>query len=194
MLCIRAITASATSGLPKKQLLLGIWRFASFNCPETRMILIGGQRSCTACASFRPSMRPGIWMSVKSNAMSDLDSRIATASSASTASTGVKPASSTISTARMRNSMSSSTTRTTAGAVDSYRINMAGTSNPSESKSVNAIAQRVAVDSRDEIHPRHLFDKHLDRLRQSVVFAAAVVRQQPVGYFLADNGDANVKE
>ena len=71
---------------------------------------------------------------------------------------------------------------------------MAGTSNPSESKSVNAIAQRVAVDSRDEIHPRHLFDKHLDRLRQSVVFAAAVVRQQPVGYFLADNGAANVKE
>ena len=60
--------------------------FERFNCPDTRMILIGGQRSCTACASFRPSMLPGIWMSVNSKAISERDSRISTASSASTAS------------------------------------------------------------------------------------------------------------
>jgi hypothetical protein len=40
-------------------------------------------------ASFKPSMLPGIWMSVNINAMSDRLSRIATASSASTASTDV---------------------------------------------------------------------------------------------------------
>ena len=39
-------------------------------------------------ASPRPSMLPGIWMSVHISAMSDLDSRMATASSASRASTG----------------------------------------------------------------------------------------------------------
>ncbi len=62
--------------------------FGEFNCPDTTMILIDGQRSCT-CASPKPSMLPGIWMSVHISAMSDLDSRIATASSASRASTGV---------------------------------------------------------------------------------------------------------
>src|SRR4051794_34843668 len=44
--------------------------------------------------------------------MSDRDSRMARASSALTASTAVKPASSTMSTARRRNTISSSTTRT----------------------------------------------------------------------------------
>ncbi len=63
--------------------------FGEFNCPDTTMILIDGQRSCTVCASPKPSMLPGIWMSVHISAMSDLDSRIATASSASRASTGV---------------------------------------------------------------------------------------------------------
>src|SRR4030081_155513 len=60
-------------------------------------------------------MLPGIWMSVNSNSISVRDSRMASASSALTASMAVNPASSTISTARMRNSISSSTTRTEAG-------------------------------------------------------------------------------
>src|SRR3954471_8584819 len=73
---------------------------------------MAGQRSCTAWASFKPSMVPGIWMSLNRSEMSDRDSRIAMASSALTACTGQKPASSTISTARMRRIISSSTTRT----------------------------------------------------------------------------------
>src|ERR1700722_1938877 len=76
------------------------------------MILIEGQRSCTAWASFRPSMLPGIWMSVNSSEMSERDSRIDIASSALTASTGRNPASSTMSTARIRRIISSSTTST----------------------------------------------------------------------------------
>jgi hypothetical protein len=59
---------------------------SGFNCPDNTMILIDGQRARTVCASPRPSMLPGIWMSVHISAMSDLDSRIATASSASRAS------------------------------------------------------------------------------------------------------------
>src|ERR1051325_7624737 len=51
-------------------------------------------------------------MSENSSEMSERDSRIARASSALTACTAVKPASSTISTARIRNTISSSTTRT----------------------------------------------------------------------------------
>jgi len=79
------------------------------------MILIVGQRSCTACASPTPSTGPGIWISVHISATSDRDSRMATASAASSASSGVYPASSTMSTARMRSIISSSTMRTTAG-------------------------------------------------------------------------------
>src|SRR5438105_1700424 len=51
-------------------------------------------------------------MSVNSREMSEWDSRIESAWSASTASTGMKPASSTMSTARIRRTISSSTTRT----------------------------------------------------------------------------------
>src|SRR5205085_7865321 len=51
-------------------------------------------------------------MSENSSEMSERDSRMARASSALTACTAVKPASSTISTARIRNTISSSTTRT----------------------------------------------------------------------------------
>src|SRR5947209_1559791 len=51
-------------------------------------------------------------MSENSSEMSERDSRMASASSALTACTAVKPASSTISTARIRNTISSSTTRT----------------------------------------------------------------------------------
>src|SRR6185437_10304386 len=51
-------------------------------------------------------------MSVNNRSMSERDSRMAIASSALTASTGVNPASSTISTARIRSTISSSTTRT----------------------------------------------------------------------------------
>jgi hypothetical protein len=49
--------------------------FRGFNCPDITMILIDGQRSCTVRASPKPSMLPGIWMSVHMSAMSDLDSR-----------------------------------------------------------------------------------------------------------------------
>ena len=49
---------------------------------------MAGQRSCTAWASFRPSMLPGIWISVNSSDMSERDSRMESASSALTASTG----------------------------------------------------------------------------------------------------------
>ena len=52
------------------------------------MILISGQRRCTACASFSPSSVPGIWMSVNSSEMSERDSRMVSASSALTASIG----------------------------------------------------------------------------------------------------------
>src|SRR3954449_13565272 len=76
------------------------------------MILMDGQRLCTAWASFNPSIVPGIWMSEKSSEMSERTSRMESASSALTASTAVNPASSTMSTARMRNTISSSTTRT----------------------------------------------------------------------------------
>src|SRR5438270_12362483 len=51
-------------------------------------------------------------MSENSSEMSERDSRMARASSALTACTAVNPASSTISTARIRNTISSSTTRT----------------------------------------------------------------------------------
>src|SRR5437588_7290649 len=61
-------------------------------------------------------MLPGIWISVNSNSMSERASRIARASSALTASSGVNPASSTMSTARMRSIISSSTTRTAGAA------------------------------------------------------------------------------
>src|SRR5271168_2319614 len=57
-------------------------------------------------------------MSVNNRSMSERDSRIAMASSAFTASTGVNPASSTISTARIRSTISSSTTRTLGTPVD----------------------------------------------------------------------------
>ena len=76
------------------------------------MILIVGQRSCTAWANFKPSMLPGIWISVNNRDMSDRDSRIEIAWSALMASTGQNPASSTMSTARIRNIISSSTIRT----------------------------------------------------------------------------------
>src|SRR6476619_4688582 len=79
------------------------------------MILMDGQRSCTAWASFNPSMLPGIWISENSSEMSQRDSRMESASSALTASTAVNPASSTMSTARMRRTISSSTTRTFGG-------------------------------------------------------------------------------
>jgi hypothetical protein len=68
-----------------------------------------------------------------------------------------------------------------------------GHSNLSESKSVNAIAHGMAADSRGRgIDPRQLFDQHLDTLRQSVGFAGECGTQQPISYFLADSGAANV--
>jgi hypothetical protein len=76
------------------------------------MIFMAGQRLWTAWASFSPSRLPGIWMSVNSSEISERDSRIESASSALTASSELNPASSTISTARMRSTISSSTTRT----------------------------------------------------------------------------------
>src|SRR3954467_3006577 len=54
-------------------------------------------------------------MSEKRSDISERDSRMESASSALTASTALKPASSTISTARIRSTISSSTTRTFGG-------------------------------------------------------------------------------
>ena len=52
---------------------------------------MSGQRLCTVWASLRPSMLPGIWMSVNSRDMSERDFRIDIASSALTASTEREP-------------------------------------------------------------------------------------------------------
>jgi hypothetical protein len=46
--------------LSEKRLRGGISLSDNFSCPDTRMILIAGQRSCTACASCSPSILPGI--------------------------------------------------------------------------------------------------------------------------------------
>ncbi len=58
--CNSAIICSTPSGLPKKRLSAGRSASDGLTWPETRMILMAGQRSCTAWASFRPSMLPGI--------------------------------------------------------------------------------------------------------------------------------------
>src|SRR5580693_5973623 len=76
------------------------------------MILIGGQRSRTACASLSPSIEPGMWISVNTTRISRRLSRIAMASSALAASITAKPASSTVWTAQKRTRGSSSTIRT----------------------------------------------------------------------------------
>jgi hypothetical protein len=44
MFRIWAIISAASSGFPKNRLSRGISMLASFSCPDTRMILIGGQR------------------------------------------------------------------------------------------------------------------------------------------------------
>ena len=66
-------------------------RIGNLIWPDTRMILMEGQRSCTAWASFNPSMLPGIWMSENSSEMSERDSRMESASSALTASNSREP-------------------------------------------------------------------------------------------------------
>jgi hypothetical protein len=60
MACSSVIICSTPSGLPKNRLFAGLSTSDGFTWPETSMILIVGQRSCTAWASFRPSMLPGI--------------------------------------------------------------------------------------------------------------------------------------
>jgi hypothetical protein len=60
----------------------------------------------------KPSVLPGIWMSVKSGAMSERLSSMATASSAFAASTAINPASATTFAAHIRNVASSSTAKT----------------------------------------------------------------------------------
>src|SRR6266478_1575372 len=83
-----------------------------FTRPEVAMIFVGGHRPRTACASLRPSIEPGICMSVKMTLVSGRPSKISMASPASAASSASNPASSIISTALMRSKSSSSTTRT----------------------------------------------------------------------------------
>jgi hypothetical protein len=68
---------------------------------------------------------------------------------------------------------------------------MAGISNLSETRSVNAIAHRMAADSRGAaIGSRYLFDQHLHTVWQSVGFARDC-DTQPISYFLADSSAAN---
>src|SRR6185312_6729717 len=80
--CISAAILPESSGLAKNRLSIGISLPGNFNCPDTIMILIVGQCLETLCASWSPSMLPGICMSVNSNAISDLDLRMAKALSA----------------------------------------------------------------------------------------------------------------
>ena len=77
------------------------------------MILIGGHRPRTACASFIPSIDPGMLMSVNTILISSRLSRILMASSAFDAQSGSNPASRIMSTASIKISGSSSTASTT---------------------------------------------------------------------------------
>ena len=60
MACNSVIICCMPSGLPKKRLSAGLSASDGFTWPETRMILMPGQRLCTVWASLRPSMLPGI--------------------------------------------------------------------------------------------------------------------------------------
>lgn len=59
MLRIWAMICQAWSGSPKNLLQGGGSVLGGFNCPDTAMILIAGQRLCTVCARPRPSILPG---------------------------------------------------------------------------------------------------------------------------------------
>jgi hypothetical protein len=76
------------------------------------MILIGGHRPRTACASLIPSIDPGMLMSVNTILISSRLSRIRMASSAFDAQSGSNPASQIMSIASIRMSGSSSTAST----------------------------------------------------------------------------------
>jgi hypothetical protein len=95
-------------GLGKKQAAIG--QGASIY-PDVRMIMMGDHRSRMQAASFMPSMPRGMSMSVNTIRMSLRASRMRTASVASAASTASNPALSTMSTAAILRSGSSSTTR-----------------------------------------------------------------------------------
>ena len=111
--CLSAeTTASCGYGLEKKTVPAGSSPNAGFRCPDTTMMEMGGHFARTAAASFRPSIEPGISMSVNTMWMSLRVSRIRIASSASLASIATNPASSTRSTAAILRSGSSSTINT----------------------------------------------------------------------------------
>jgi hypothetical protein len=59
------------NGFWKNRLFTGLSQSDNSNLPDTKMILMVGHRSWTVRASPKPSMLPGIWMSVKSSAMSE---------------------------------------------------------------------------------------------------------------------------
>jgi hypothetical protein len=59
MLRIWAMICQAWSGSPKNLLQGGGSVLGGFDCPDTAMILIAGQRLCTVCARPRPSILPG---------------------------------------------------------------------------------------------------------------------------------------
>ena len=81
--------------------------------PDVTMILIGGHRPRTACASLIPSIDPGMLMSVNTILISPRLSRIRMASSAFDAQSASNPASRIMSIASIRMSGSSSTASTT---------------------------------------------------------------------------------
>lgn len=84
---------SASYGLGKKRPCVGSSLASTERRPDVTMIAIGGQRRRIAIASLRPSIDPGISMSVNTTRISVLDSRIAMASSAFSAAMGSNPAS-----------------------------------------------------------------------------------------------------
>jgi hypothetical protein len=90
--------------------------------PKSQQYGRAGQRCLTACASFSPSIDPGILTSVNTTRMSRRVSRITKASSALAASTTSYPASVIISAACMRIRNSSSTTSTTGRSVRELAI------------------------------------------------------------------------
>jgi hypothetical protein len=57
---LRDAVVKVFTGFPKKRLWMGFSASVGVNLPETRMILIDGQRSWTAWTSLRPSILPGI--------------------------------------------------------------------------------------------------------------------------------------
>lgn len=111
MLCIAAMISLAWSGLPESRPSARISMFVGFSWPDSRMILIGGQRPHTACAGPRLSRAPG-HLDVGEQ---QRDVRSGFQNCDSFVSIHRERRLLPRSTARIRSSLSSSTRRTTAG-------------------------------------------------------------------------------